>query len=96
MEYPDHFHVMRTYPNGVISWGGIQWYTCGSSRGELVGLEEVDDDRWRVFFGHILLGVLDARRAKLLRNRRSFGLLVRSDGEITTRRGRRRRRPYGR
>jgi transposase InsO family protein len=96
MEYPEHFHVMRTYPNGVISWVGIQWYTCGSLRGELVGLEEVDDDRWRVFFGHILLGVLDARRAKLLKNRRSFGLLVRSDGEITTRRGRRRRRPYGR
>jgi hypothetical protein len=65
-------------------------------KNELVGLEEVDDDRWRVFFGHVLLGVLDVRRTKLLKNRRSFGLLVRTDGEVTSRRRRKRRRPYGR
>lgn len=95
MEYPDHFHVLRSYPNGVISWAGIQWYTSGTLRGELIGLEAVDDDRWRVYFGHILLGVLDARRWRELKSRRSFGVLVRTDGEIT-RRVRRRRKPYGR
>jgi transposase InsO family protein len=96
LEYPDHFHVERTYPNGVISWAGTQWYLSGSLKNELVGLEEVDDDRWRVFFGHVLIGVLDVRRTKLLKNRRSFGLLVRTDGEVTSRRRRKRRRPYGR
>ncbi|MES1173378.1 MAG: IS481 family transposase [Myxococcales bacterium] len=96
LEYPDHFQVLRTYPNGIISWAGIQWYTSGTLRGELVGLEAIDDDRWRVYFGHIFLGVLDVRRWRALKNRRSFGMLVRADGEITRRRGRRRRKPYGR
>jgi len=96
LEYPDHFHVERTYGNGVISWAGTQWYLSGSLKSEFVGLEEVDDDRWRVFFGHVLLGILDVRRAKLRKSRRSFGLLVRADGEVTQRRGRRTRRPYGR
>ncbi|HWA76894.1 MAG TPA: IS481 family transposase [Polyangiaceae bacterium] len=96
IEYPDHFQVLRNYPNGVISWAGIQWYTSGTLRGELLGLEAIDDDRCRVYFGHILLGVLDARRWRELKNRRSFGLLVRADGEVTRRRGRRSRKPYGR
>ena len=25
LEYPDHFRVERTYRNGVISLGGVQW-----------------------------------------------------------------------
>jgi hypothetical protein len=47
----------------------------------LVGLEEVDDDRWKVYFGPIELGVLDVRNAKA-RGYRQFGLLVRTDGTI--------------
>ncbi|MDQ2647353.1 MAG: hypothetical protein M3020_26350 [Myxococcota bacterium] len=67
LEYPDHFDVCRTYPNGVISWRGSQ--CC--LKNELVGLEEVDNDRWRVFFGTILLGILDVRRTRELRNTRN-------------------------
>src|SRR5687768_7134318 len=39
------------YPNGVITWRGTQWYLSGCLKNELVGLEDVDNDRWRVFFG---------------------------------------------
>ena len=67
----------------MISWAGTQWYLSGSLQNELIGLEEVDDDRWRVFFDHVLLGVLDVRRAKLRKNNRAFGLLLRFDGEVT-------------
>ena len=66
----------------------------GCLKNELVGLEEVDNDRWRVFFGTILLGVLDVRRTHELRNARNFGLLVRADGVMPGKR--RRRRPYRR
>ena len=94
LEYPEHFEICRTYPNGVISWRGTQWYLSGCLKNELVGLEEVDNDRWRVFFGTILLGVLDVRRTHELRNARNFGLLVRADGMTLGKR--RRRRPYRR
>ena len=94
LEYPDHFEICRTYPNGVITWRGTQWYLSGCLKNELVGLEEVDNDRWRVFFGTILLGVLDVRRTHELRNARNFGLLVRADGAMP--RKRRRRRLYRR
>lgn len=91
LEYPDHFEVCRTYPNGVITWRGSQWYLSGCLKNELVGLEELDDDRWRVFFGTILLGILDVRRTRELRNARNFGLLVRADGVMPRKRRRRRR-----
>jgi len=87
-EYPGHFRVERAYPNGVISFRETQWYLSNCLAGELVGLEEVDDNRWTVYFGPIALGVLDARGAKA-RGARHFGLLVRADGAITSRRRRR-------
>jgi putative transposase len=87
-EYPAHFRVERAYPNGVISFQETQWYLSNCLAGELVGLEEVDDNRWSVYFGPIELGVLDARNAKA-RGWRHFGLLVRTDGAITRRRRRR-------
>lgn len=90
LDYPPHFRVERAYPNGVISFRETQWYLSHCLAGELVGLEEVDTDRWAVHFGPIALGVLDLRSAKA-RGMRSFGTLVRCDGEITRRRRRRRR-----
>lgn len=86
LEYADHFELCRTYPNGVISWRGIQWYLSGCLQNELVGLEELPDDRWRVFFGPVLLGVIDVKLAYDRRNYRRFGVLVRADGEVRRRR----------
>ena len=51
-----------------------------------MGIEEVDDGRWKVHFGPIELGMLDIRNAKE-RGCRNFGRLVRYDGEVN-RRGR--------
>jgi transposase InsO family protein len=98
-EYPSHFEVYRTYQtNCVITWHNIQWYTSCCLRGETIGLEEVDNDRAKVFFGHILIGMLDASNVHMLKNRRSFGTMgtmLRTDGEVTSR-TQRRRRPYRR
>jgi putative transposase len=91
LEYPAHFRVERAYPNGVISFRETQWYLTNCLAGELVGLEEVDDDRWKVYFGPIELGGLDVRHAKA-RGYRQFGLLVRTDGTIMSRHRRRTRR----
>jgi transposase InsO family protein len=85
LEYPAHFRVERAYPNGVISFRETQWYLSNCLAGELIGLEEVDDDRWKVHFGPLELGMLDVRNAKS-RGYRQFGLLVRTDGTIVSRR----------
>ena len=90
-EYPSHFRVERAYSNGVISVLGSQWYMSNCLAGEVVGLEEVDDGRYTVHFGPIVLGMLDARNARERGDRR-FGLLVRTDGEVTRKRRRWRRR----
>jgi hypothetical protein len=91
LEYPTHFRLEKTYPNGVISFEATQWYLSECLQAEVVGLEEVGDGRWRVHFGPIALGILDVRNAKE-RGYRTFGRLVRLDGELDGRR-RRRRRP---
>ena len=45
LEYPEHFYVAQTYPNGMLSFKSTQWYISSCLRSERVGLEEVDDDR---------------------------------------------------
>ena len=92
LEYPSHFHVQRVYPNGLISFADTQWQISSCLSGELVGLEEVDDDRWMVYFGPIQLGLVDARNLKTARTGRSFGFLIRLDGEAPS--PRRRSRLY--
>jgi hypothetical protein len=59
-----------------------QFYLSGCLTSELVGLEEIDDGRWKVHFGPVVLGFLDLRSAKD-RGERHFGTLVRLDGQVT-------------
>jgi transposase InsO family protein len=86
--YPDHFRVQRAQHNGVISINGVQFYISNCIDEECLGLEAVGDDCWNVYFGPIKLGIVDPRRAKPLRNRRLFSVLIRHDGSP--------RRPYRR
>jgi transposase InsO family protein len=80
IEYPEHFQVRHAYENGMISFNSTQWYISACLQSERVGLEEVEDDRWKVYFGPIALGILDVRNARE-RGYRAFGLLVPLDGQ---------------
>lgn len=81
IEYPSHFELVRAYPNGVITLRGSQWYVSNAVKQEVLGLQAVDDGRWRVYFGPVPLGILDVRRAKE-RGRRAFGALIRADEKV--------------
>ncbi len=74
-EYPDEFQVQKAYPNGMISFAGTQWYVSGAVRGEWLGLQELSEQRWMVYFGEVELGIADLRNAKK-RNYRHFAHLV--------------------
>lgn len=73
--YPDHLPaveyaarclVRRTHPNGDIKWLGRRVFISQAVAGELLGLEEIADGCWRVNFGPVELGWLDARRPQRL------------------------------
>jgi hypothetical protein len=56
--YPPLFEVRRAYKDGMLAlFGG---YACLSPPLGLqaIGVEAVDDDRWRLCFGPVYLGVL--------------------------------------
>ena len=66
LAYPTSYVVRRTLPNGEIRWSGRRVYISQALAGEGVGLEAITDGHWRVCFGPIELGWLDARRPERL------------------------------
>jgi hypothetical protein len=61
MEYPAHFESRLVSHNGGIRWKH-RWVNVTSVlMEEHVGLEEVDDGIWNVYFGPMQLGQFDER-----------------------------------
>lgn len=60
VEYPGHMEVRRVSGAGHISWRGPVFLTETLAR-EHVGLEEVDDGVWTVYFGTIALARFNER-----------------------------------
>jgi len=62
LEYPDRFEVRYVSANGGIRWNR-KWINVSIvCVGEYVGLEEIDDGIWDVYFGPLKLGRLNERR----------------------------------
>ena len=58
---PDHFEVRRVSRNGGIRWSSA-WVNVSHVLGEpYVGLEEVDDGLWDLYFGSMRLGQFQER-----------------------------------
>jgi len=70
VEYPAHFEVRLVSENSGIRWNGKgkDGRVCVSHllAGEYVGLEEVDNGIWNVYFGPIWLGRLDERIMRII------------------------------
>lgn len=65
IEYPAHFEVRRVSRNGGIRWHS-QWVCVSHVLGEeYVGLEEIDDGLWEVYFGPLRLGRFDERDLRI-------------------------------
>jgi putative transposase len=64
-EYPDRFEVRYVSANGGIRWGR-DWINVSTvCIGEYVGLEEIDDGIWNVYFGPLKLGRLNERHMRI-------------------------------
>ena len=63
--YPDRFEVRYVNGNGGIRWKK-DWVNVSTvCIGEYVGLEEIDDGIWNVYFGALKLGRLNERHMKI-------------------------------
>jgi transposase InsO family protein len=65
IEYPAHFEVRRVSENSGIRWKRDWVCVTHTLAGEYVGLEEVDDGLWDVYFGPVRLGRMDERLGRI-------------------------------
>jgi putative transposase len=64
-EYPGHFEVRYVSRNGGVRWHN-RWVNVSHVLAEeYVGLEEVADGVWSVYFGPVLLGRFDERDLRI-------------------------------
>lgn len=61
LHYPDYYDVRKVSTNGVVYWRNKMVYVSHLLKAENVGLEEIDDGLWQVYFGPIMLGQFDER-----------------------------------
>lgn len=64
VQYPTHYAVRRVRPNGTMKWAGVEIYVSEVLVGEPIGLLQIDIARWRLHYGMLPLGTLDARAAR--------------------------------
>ena len=65
LEYPSHFALRRVRHDGSVKLLSQELYLSGPLAGEVVGLEEMDDQLWHLHLGPIFLGILDGRGRRL-------------------------------
>ena len=65
LEYPDRFEVRYVSFNGGIRWNKGWVNVSMTCAGEYVGLEEIDDGVWNVYFGPLKLGRLHERHMRI-------------------------------
>lgn len=67
IEYPSGFVVRMVRHSGEIKWRGKLVYVSQLLTGEPIGLYQVDNDRWAVYFGMVKLGQLDETTGRIER-----------------------------
>lgn len=65
VEYAADWQVRRVAPRGQIRWSNESIFVSHALQGERVGLEPIDERRWRVWFCFYEIGVLDAAKGRV-------------------------------
>jgi putative transposase len=68
LEYPRHYQINLVHHSGIIYHRGHRVYVAGLLKGEKVGVEEVSNDVWDVYFGPLRLGSFDMQQIKKAKN----------------------------
>ena len=65
-EYTSDMVVRRVREGGVFSWQGHNVFVGHALDGERIGLREIDDQCWQVYFGPRLLGSFQGQRRRVV------------------------------
>jgi hypothetical protein len=63
-EYPRHYQVRRVTSGGIFRWNGRILYASQALEGESIGLLEIQEDVWKVYYAEVELGLIDERDPK--------------------------------
>jgi transposase InsO family protein len=66
MTYPDDMIIRSVKSQGDLSWKSRHIYLSETLSGELVGLRQIDDRLWDIYFGPIRLAQLDTYEKRLI------------------------------
>ena len=66
IEYDSWLAVRKVLPSGGIKWRNTYFYLSQTLAGEPVGLKQISDTAWEVYFSFLLLGILDENKQKVL------------------------------
>lgn len=66
MTYPDEMNIRWVKSQGDISWKDRHVYLSETLAGEPVGLRQVSDRLWDIYFGPIRLAQLDSFEKRLI------------------------------
>ncbi|MGH9539862.1 MAG: IS481 family transposase [Terriglobales bacterium] len=67
--YPAGWTLRRIAAGGEMKWAGQKVFVAHPLQGETVGLEQIDDRYWRVWFSFHQIGVLDTVKVQIRRPR---------------------------
>lgn len=72
VEYPADWEVRRVGPAGQMRWWGDYVFVAHALQGEPVGLQQIGDRQWRVWFNRYEIGVLDTVKLRIRRPEREI------------------------
>jgi len=64
IEYAGHLETRKVDHSGMIRWSGSRLFLSHTLHGEWVGLEEIDDGVWSLYYGPVLLARFDERERR--------------------------------
>lgn len=59
IEYPDHYKKRHVHTGGTIKWRNKEIYLSGTLAGEWIGMNEIDDGVWKIYFSFFPVALLD-------------------------------------
>lgn len=79
VQYPSHWQVRSVVSGGQMRWSAAQVFVAHALKGERVGLEQIGDHRWRVWFSFFEIGVLDTVKLAIRRPQREAAKEVKAE-----------------
>ena len=64
-DYDSHFKVLKVTQNGSIRWKSYYWvYVTAALMGKYVGIQEMGNGIWRVYYRNVFLGFFDEKHLR--------------------------------